>query len=415
MRVTLIFWFTSLSLISWAQGLINKGAGIVVKSGAHVVVNGNFLNKVGTQDGFVKLDGRFVVKGDVINNATNEIFLNPTSTLGGWLVMPSTSLQKFGGNSTLRVSNLELRGGTKRIDMSEIKVVGVLNLSAVLDLHSHVFHLENTDPASLIYQSGYIIAETTPQEGLGYVRWNVGSGTGIYTIPFGSGSSTTADLNLQLILQDPGNNEGYFLCSTYGTGLGNLPYPTGVTTLDPFSESEVANRFWIVYPVFQNYPKGSLGFQYTNPDIHDMNEKKLVPANYDETQNLWRSYPVLSVDEMNNFLLTNNLDFSTVDHRWTLVSMIENMHVYLPTSFTPNGDGKNDIYKPIIFGDVHAYEFSIFDRWGQMIFTSTDPQEGWDGTFKGEKAPQDVYVVKVKYKNDQDLWVILIDKVLIIR
>lgn len=71
---------------------------------------------------------------------------------------------------------------------------------------------------------------------------------------------------------------------------------------------------------------------------------------------------------------------------------------YIPNAFTPNGDSYNPIYKPSVFG-VLEYEFSVFDRWGLEIFKTNDPKVGWDGTFKGKNAQQDVYVYKVKFLN----------------
>ena len=409
----LVIMQVALSL--WAQGLINKGAGIVVKSGAYVVVIGNFLNKIGTQDGFVKLDGNLIVKGDFINNASNEVFDIPSPLTNGWLIMPSTTLQKFRGSSAVRVNNLELSGMTKRIDLPEVKVVGTCKLAAILELNGHIFHLESSDPASLQYQSGYIKAETTPQDGLGYIRWDVGNANGNFNLPFGSGNSSYADLNLTLHLTQAGDNTGYFMCSTYGTLVANMPYPSGVTTLDPYTENEVANRFWIITPVFQNFPTGSITFQYTHYDIQGMDETQLKAANYDESQNLWIAWPIVFSDQMNNLLQTDLIQFSSVDYRWTLVSREEGFYLYMPTCFSPNEDGVNDFFVPVISGDYDNYELSIYDRWGQLVFYSTDPTLGWDGTFKGEKVQQDMCVVKLKYRDPKNEWKIVIDKVLIVR
>lgn len=59
---------------------------------------------------------------------------------------------------------------------------------------------------------------------------------------------------------------------------------------------------------------------------------------------------------------------------------------FMPNAFTPNGDGLNDIIHPILRGDIQAYRFRIFNRFGQIVFDSADPQKGWDGIFKG--SPQ---------------------------
>jgi gliding motility-associated-like protein len=70
--------------------------------------------------------------------------------------------------------------------------------------------------------------------------------------------------------------------------------------------------------------------------------------------------------------------------------------IYVPNTFTPDGDGINDMFIPIISGaDPLDYELLIFNRWGEQIFQSSFPQVGWDGTYKGVMSQQDVYVWKV--------------------
>lgn len=67
--------------------------------------------------------------------------------------------------------------------------------------------------------------------------------------------------------------------------------------------------------------------------------------------------------------------------------------VFIPTSFTPNGDGINDYFKPSIFRPCEIYKITIFNRWGQQVFQSNDAATvNWDGDFAGEKLAQDVYV-----------------------
>lgn len=70
-------------------------------------------------------------------------------------------------------------------------------------------------------------------------------------------------------------------------------------------------------------------------------------------------------------------------------------HVYVPNSFTPDGDGVNDLFAPIGH-DLSDYEFSVFDRWGELIFASTSPDQTWDGKVGGAEPKQDVYVWKLK-------------------
>jgi gliding motility-associated-like protein len=72
---------------------------------------------------------------------------------------------------------------------------------------------------------------------------------------------------------------------------------------------------------------------------------------------------------------------------------------YVPNAFSPNGDGINDTFFPKGYMiDASCYKMLIFDRWGNLIFSSTDLNLGWDGKANGgaEKAQQDVYVWKIE-------------------
>lgn len=75
--------------------------------------------------------------------------------------------------------------------------------------------------------------------------------------------------------------------------------------------------------------------------------------------------------------------------------------VYVPNAFTPDGDGRNDTFLPSLFSSVDKWEFRVFNRWGELIFESKDPQAGWDGTRNGKDAPQGVYVWDLRYEG---LW-----------
>jgi gliding motility-associated-like protein len=76
--------------------------------------------------------------------------------------------------------------------------------------------------------------------------------------------------------------------------------------------------------------------------------------------------------------------------------------IYVPNTFTPDGNGLNDEFIPVTIGiDPDQYELWIFDRWGNMIFYSDELNEGWDGRVQGheEICQQDTYVWKIKAKD----------------
>ncbi len=69
--------------------------------------------------------------------------------------------------------------------------------------------------------------------------------------------------------------------------------------------------------------------------------------------------------------------------------------ISIPNSFTPNGDGLNDVFKIETLAEFSAFHLYIYNRWGEQIFYSEDKNKGWDGTFKGKAVPMGVYIYLV--------------------
>ncbi len=81
------------------------------------------------------------------------------------------------------------------------------------------------------------------------------------------------------------------------------------------------------------------------------------------------------------------------------------MDYYMPTAFTPNGDGVNDDVKPSFSTyNLSFYEYAIFNRWGQMLFYTNDPQEAWDGVYQGEVCDDGTYAYMVRYSSIYDAY-----------
>lgn len=69
----------------------------------------------------------------------------------------------------------------------------------------------------------------------------------------------------------------------------------------------------------------------------------------------------------------------------------------IPNAFTPNGDGKNDVFYVNAYG-VDLMDFRVFNRFGQLLFESANPSFGWDGTYKGVPQPMDAYAYTLLIK-----------------
>jgi gliding motility-associated-like protein len=101
------------------------------------------------------------------------------------------------------------------------------------------------------------------------------------------------------------------------------------------------------------------------------------------------------------------------DSAFMTVTVYEDIIYYVPNAFTPNGDGTNDIFLPVLTSGIDLttdYEFSIYNRWGEQVFMTTDPLQGWDGFYpnvgtfidfegtENNKAQDGVYTWKIQFK-----------------
>lgn len=97
-------------------------------------------------------------------------------------------------------------------------------------------------------------------------------------------------------------------------------------------------------------------------------------------------------------LIANN-QFNCPDTVSKVIKVEPSSAIYIPSSFTPNGDGRNDLFGPEIDGNPVLYNFIVFDRWGHIIFETFDKDVKWNGTFKNQdKEPikQDVYGYQIQ-------------------
>ena len=81
------------------------------------------------------------------------------------------------------------------------------------------------------------------------------------------------------------------------------------------------------------------------------------------------------------------------------ITVFDGPAYYLPNAFSPNGDGRNDIFRPYPVGISSTAYFRIFNRYGKLIFETSQSMAGWDGTFMGKAQPTGAYVWAIKGKD----------------
>ncbi|MCX6206587.1 MAG: gliding motility-associated C-terminal domain-containing protein [Bacteroidetes bacterium] len=73
--------------------------------------------------------------------------------------------------------------------------------------------------------------------------------------------------------------------------------------------------------------------------------------------------------------------------------------IFVPTGFTPNADGKNDLLRPTAVGITNQFYFSVYNRWGQQVYFTNEVGKGWDGTWNGAAQPSGAYVFVTEGKD----------------
>jgi gliding motility-associated-like protein len=77
--------------------------------------------------------------------------------------------------------------------------------------------------------------------------------------------------------------------------------------------------------------------------------------------------------------------------------VVNNASFTLPTAFTPNGDGRNDIFRPLAVGYRNLKYFRVFNRWGEQVFYGESIENGWNGTHKNQPAEMGVYYWQIVF------------------
>jgi hypothetical protein len=113
----------------------------------------------------------------------------------------------------------------------------------------------------------------------------------------------------------------------------------------------------------------------------------------------------LFVNTLQGYLVTLTVtsDLGCTDVAQIYIGYNEGENIYIPNTFTPDGDGFNQTFQPIFTSGYDPFNFAMFiyNRWGELIFETHDVNIGWDGSYgmDGKDVHQGIYTYKIIYKN----------------
>ncbi len=109
-----------------------------------------------------------------------------------------------------------------------------------------------------------------------------------------------------------------------------------------------------------------------------------------------------SFAQSGSYQLTIDLPCGSISSNWINIKVRIDCSnsIYVPSAFSPNGDGLNDFFSPLLSTDfeIEIFQFSVFDRWGQQVYRYLNDSSGWDGNIRGKEAPIGVYTWLLEYQ-----------------
>jgi len=108
-------------------------------------------------------------------------------------------------------------------------------------------------------------------------------------------------------------------------------------------------------------------------------------------------FPSIGAEKKYNVTLTVYNTLGCLSRTYQQIDVLKSCYIAVPSAFTPNGDGLNDYLYPLNALKADNLEFKVYNRWGQLVFSTSNWLSKWDGTIGGRPAPADTYVWMLRY------------------
>lgn len=218
------------------------------------------------------------------------------------------------------------------------------------------------------------------------------------TVATGTISNLIWNVNDTIVLNGPNPTTCLFNPSVLNTSTADVIL-TAIT-------DQGCTRFLEIEDYITIYPKPLAEF-YPDPDQIKLYEGAITMINLSAGGTTW-NWDLGDGNQTNYFqpthvysdtgvyfitLITTN-NWGCKDTAIRQVHILGNTAIYVPNTFTPNGDNKNEFFTAQGFG-IKEFTMEIFDRWGMKLFETTKMDIGWDGTYGGKECQIDVYVYQI--------------------
>jgi gliding motility-associated-like protein len=346
--------------------------------------------------------------GNVVAGAT-VVFTVSGGTAGGTAVIAGTGITDAGGNVILTITNLT--AGTVFISAT-IGGVAINNSPATVTFVAGAPDLAKS--TIIIDQNNSQADGSSPDVVHAHIVDANGNPVSGQTVDFTIASGTAGFTGPASVVTDANGNASISLTSTVAgsvgvaaqdgdTALSNSPVTVNFDNLPDLTNPATA-LVVIVYEtvadgVSTTSVKAHVVDQNGNPlsgiDVKfaiDSGNAQIVTAQPVATDANGDAFIMISSTTPGNVLITATINNKPITFGSPARVYFAMINIYVPKVFTPNGDGTNDVLKPILVGMSAFHYFSVYNRWGNLLFTTEDPNSGWDGRVKGVPQPVETYL-----------------------
>lgn len=192
----------------------------------------------------------------------------------------------------------------------------------------------------------------------------------------------------------PAQSITYSLHVTDANNCRSLQPDQMVLTVTPPIQIQVLPSDTVVYPGAQfNLQAVSPATQYTwTPSSYLNNPQSDAPL-----------FTAPAAGQEIQYRVSGTTDAGCQGEGFAIIRVYAGPELYVPNAFTPNGDGRNDLFFPFPVGVKSLEYFQVYNRWGQLLFSTRALGEGWDGRNAGQDQPAGVYIWQLKAVMEGDV------------
>jgi adhesin/invasin len=346
--------------------------------------------------------------GNAVSGAS-VVFLVAGGTAGGTAVIAGTGITDASGNASLTITNtvagtvfISATVGGVALNNSPATVVfvaGAPSLGKSVIIIDQNFSPSNNSTPDILH-AHIVDANGNPVSGQA-VTFAVLSGTVTFPGPFTVITDANGNASISLVSSVAGN-------VSVGGQLGGVDISNSPVTIVFTNKPDVTNPLTALIVVV--FEASADGVSTTSVKAHIVDQGGNILPGQSVTftidsgsAQIVTTQPVITDANGDAFILITSTTVGDVLVTATVAGTaiingsparvrFAGINIYVPRVFSPNGDGTNDVLKPILVGIANFHYFSVYNRWGNLIFTTQDPNAGWDGRFKGVPQPVETYL-----------------------